>query len=42
MSRINTNVNSLIAQRVLGQNNRQLSNTMQQLATGLRINRGAD
>ncbi|MCC5829175.1 MAG: flagellin [Phycisphaeraceae bacterium] len=42
MSRINTNVNSLIAQRVLGQNNRTLSNTMQQLATGLRINRGAD
>ena len=42
MSRINTNVQSLIAQRVLGQNNRQLSTSLERLSTGLRINRGAD
>ncbi len=42
MSRINTNVQSLIAQRVLGQNNRELSTSLERLSTGLRINRGAD
>ncbi len=42
MSQIMTNVNSLIAQRVLNTNNRGLSSTMEKLATGLRINRGAD
>jgi len=42
MSRINTNVQSLIAQRVLGQNNRQLNASLERLSTGLRINRGAD
>ncbi len=42
MSQIMTNVNSLIAQRVLNQNNQGLSNTMEKLATGLRINRGKD
>ncbi len=42
MSRINTNVESLIAQRVLGQNNFQLGTTLQRLSTGLRINRGKD
>jgi flagellin len=42
MSRINTNVQSLIAQRVLGQNNRSLGISLERLSTGLRINRGAD
>lgn len=42
MSRINTNVQSLIAQRVLGQNNMSLNNTLERLSTGLRINRGKD
>lgn len=42
MSRINTNVQSLIAQRVLGQNNKSLGQSLDRLSTGLRINRGAD
>ncbi len=42
MSRINTNVQSLIAQRVLSNNNRGLSVSLERLSTGLRINRGAD
>jgi flagellin len=42
MSRINTNVQSLIAQRVLGQNNKSLNNALERLSTGLRINRGKD
>lgn len=42
MSRINTNVNSLIAQRVTGQQNAALSKSLERLSTGLRINRGAD
>jgi len=42
MSRINTNVQSLVAQRVLGQNNQALSTSLDRLSTGLRINRGAD
>src|SRR5207253_2696720 len=42
MSRINTNVNSLIAQRVLGQQNKNLTKSLERLSTGLRINRGAD
>jgi len=42
MTRINTNVPSLIAQRVLGQNNEQLNTSLQRLSTGLRINRGKD
>jgi len=42
MSRINTNVESLIAQRVLGQNNGALSLSLERLSTGLKINRGAD
>ena len=42
MSRINTNVQSLTAQRVLGQNNQSLSKSLDRLSTGLRINRGAD
>lgn len=42
MSRINTNIQSMVAQRVLGQNNFGLSNALQRLSTGLRINRGKD
>ena len=42
MSRINTNVQSLIAQRVLGQNNFALSQSLERLSTGLRISRGKD
>jgi flagellin len=42
MSRINTNVASLIAQRVLAQNNNALDQSLQRLSTGLRINSGAD
>jgi len=42
MSRINTNVQSLIAQRVLNQNNEGLNKSLERLSTGLRINRGAD
>lgn len=42
MSRINTNVQSLIAQRVLGQNSSGLNRSLERLSTGLRINRGKD
>jgi flagellin len=42
MSRINTNVQSLIAQRVLAQNNQGLDQSLERLSTGLRINRGKD
>ena len=42
MSRINTNVQSLIGQRVLGQNNGTLNTSLERLSTGLRINRGKD
>lgn len=42
MSRINTNVNSLVAQRVLGQQNKSLGKSLERLSTGLKINRGAD
>jgi flagellin len=42
MSRINTNVNSLIAQRVLGANNRSLNKSLERLSTGLKINSGGD
>src|SRR3954452_3085186 len=42
MSRINTNVSSLIAQRVLGKNNSNLNTSLQRLSTGLKINSGAD
>lgn len=42
MSRINTNIPSLTAQRVLGQNNFQLGNALERLSTGLRISRGKD
>ncbi len=42
MSRINTNVSSLIAQRILGQQNSDLTKSLERLSTGLGINRGAD
>lgn len=42
MSRINSNVQSLVAQRTLAQNNNNLSKTLERLATGSRINRGGD
>src|SRR5436190_6478738 len=42
MSRINTNVSSLIAQRVLKRNNDNLNTSLQRLSTGLKINTGAD
>ena len=42
MSRINTNVNSLLAQRILGQQNLSLNKSLERLSTGFRINRGAD
>jgi flagellin len=42
MSRINTNVSSLIAQRVLRRNNESLNTSLQRLSTGLKINTGAD
>jgi flagellin len=42
MSRINSNVPSMIAQRVNSMNNRALSGTLEKLSTGYRINRGSD
>lgn len=42
MSRINTNVTSLLSQRILKQNNSALNNSLERLSTGLAINRGAD
>ena len=42
MARINTNIPSLIAQMNLSRSNRALSLSLERLATGLRINRGAD
>ncbi len=42
MTRINTNVTSMVAQRVLGQNNFMLNKSLERLSTGLRINRGKD
>jgi flagellin len=42
MSTINTNVQSMVAQRVLNQTNNNLNNTLEKLSTGLRINSGKD
>ncbi len=42
MSRINTNVSALTAQRGLSRSQQALSGTLERLSTGLRINRGAD
>lgn len=42
MSRINHNIPSLLAQRVLHNQNLSLNTSLQRLSTGLRITRGAD
>jgi flagellin len=42
MSRINTNVESLISRRTMGINSRSLNQALERLSTGLRINSGAD
>lgn len=42
MTRINTNVQSLIARRALSINNRSLNEALVRLSTGLRINSGRD
>jgi flagellin len=42
MSRINTNVSSLVAVRVLNSNNTSLQTSLQRLSTGYRINSGKD
>lgn len=42
MSRINNNINSMIAQRILGQSNQAMAKSLERLSTGLRINRGGD
>ncbi len=42
MSRINTNVSALTAQRGLSRSQNALSSTLERLSTGLKINRGAD
>src|ERR1700760_656786 len=42
MARINTNVSSLIAQRVFRQNNDKLNTSLERLSTGLKINSGKD
>jgi flagellin len=42
MSRINTNVASMIAQHNLQQSNNEMSKRLERLSTGLRINSGAD
>lgn len=42
MSRINTNVPSLIAARILGNNNKSLNTSLQRLSTGIRINTAKD
>src|SRR3954470_637582 len=42
MSRINTNVSSLIAQRVFRKNSDSLNTSLERLSTGLKINTGKD
>ncbi|MBK9120366.1 MAG: flagellin [Phycisphaerales bacterium] len=42
MSRINTNVTSIVAQRVVQMQNSNLFTTLERLSTGLRINRAKD
>jgi flagellin len=42
MTRINTNVSSLVAQNTLGRSNAALSQALTRLSTGLRINTGKD
>lgn len=42
MSRINSNVNSMISQRILNKNNMNVSKSLERLSTGFKVNRGAD
>jgi flagellin len=42
MSRINTNIQSLVAQRVLAKNQSNQNQSLQRLSTGLKINSGSD
>lgn len=42
MSRINTNVSSLVAQKTLARSNNDLQTSLTRLSTGLRINKGKD
>ncbi len=42
MTRINTNISSMIAQNNLAKSNKSLATSLERLSTGLRINRGAD
>ncbi len=42
MSRINTNISSITAQRILTKQNAQLNLSLERLSTGLRINSGKD
>ena len=42
MTRINTNVSSLVAQNILGRSNASLEQALTRLSTGLRINTGKD
>ncbi len=42
MSRINTNIGSIVAQQSLARSNMDLSTSLRRLSTGLKINRGAD
>jgi len=42
MSALNTNISSLIPQRILGQQNQGLNKSLERLSTGFQINRGAD
>jgi len=42
MSIINTNIKSLVSQNAIARNNRDLTNAMQQLSTGKRINSASD
>jgi len=42
MSRINTNVTSIVAQRILNMQNDRLTTSLERLSTGLRINAGRD
>jgi flagellin len=42
MTRINTNVNSLVAQNRLNTSNKSLQSALTRLSTGLRINKGSD
>src|SRR5689334_6218140 len=42
MTRINTNLSSLVAQHILQRSNDQLQTSLTRLSTGLRINSGKD